>query len=127
MLALLGLRLADGKREKSEETTEVRFTERIRQKIRKMLFTLEDLKTILNDNKEEMKKEMHQMKNELKDNTSQVIKLEVEKVMGPVTARQDDMEKQQTVLSEKVNELTKQMTKLQEGLEGRLHESSRGA
>ena len=102
-------------------------TERTRQKITKISFTLEDLKTILNDNKEDMKKEMHQMKNELKDNTSQVIKLEVEKVLGPVAARQDDMEKQQTVLTEKVNELTKQMTKLQEGLEGRLQESSRGA
>ena len=85
-----------------------------------MSFTLEDLKTILNENKEDIKKEMHQMKNKLKENASEVTKLEVEKALGLLAARQDDMEKQQTVLSEKVNTLTNQMTQLQEGLEGRL-------
>ena len=82
-----------------------------------MAFTLEDLKQILKENREDMRNEIKQLKKELKENTTEVIKAEVKKAVGPVVARQDDMEKKQEDLSSKLSDLTEQIKKVQKGLE----------
>ena len=82
-----------------------------------MSFTLEDLKEILKENKEDMRHEIKQLKEELKENTTKVIKTEVEKAVMPVVSRHSEMEKKQDDLTEKVTLLTEQMKKVQEGLE----------
>ena len=77
-----------------------------------MSFTLEDLKLLMNENKEDMKNEIKQLKDELKENTKEVIKTEVQKAINPVVARQDVMEKKQEDLSAKVTQLTEQIMKV---------------
>ena len=84
-----------------------------------MSFSLEDLKKILKENKEDMRHEIKQLKEELKENTTEVIKAEVEKAVMPMVAKHEEMEKKQEDLSSKVTSLAEQIRKVQEGLERR--------